>query len=405
MTHRISGALTLALTLAGCQLISGLSGLHEGTGTSSSAGGAGGGSSTSSSSSSSSTGGSSSSSSSSSSTSSSSSSSGSTSSSSSSSSGGTCANGVLGDESNCGECGHDCGGGNCTNNQFCTPYQWAILDTAPGLPVDIAADDKNVYWANSSQIHVVEVASTSEINIIGGAAPKRIAAAKQVVFWIDVGAPAIRRINADGSGLLDLTDTMLDADAIATNATHVYWSDPTAGRIFSVPLLGGSVEHIVTTVNGPHELAVDTAAVYWSDGSVINRTTAPNTTSIAGGVADFAFIAADPDPSGKVLWTTGKAKPGVWVAAKQGNSTSNAAQFALATFPGPILADAKNAYWVDALQNTCGEPHLYYRPLAATAVASAKIGPVPSCEVRLAQDASALYWIDGTKLMRMVKPL
>ena len=396
MTHRISGALTLALTLAGCQLISGLSDLHEGTGTSSSAGGAGGSStSSSSSSSSSSTGGSSS----------SSSSSSSTSTSSSSSSGSTCGNGVLGDKSNCGACGYGCGQGNCTNNQFCTPYEWAAVDTTPGLPVDIAADDKNVYWANSTSIHVVEVASSAEINIINGVAPKRIAAANQLIFWIDDTAPAIRRINANGMGSLDLTDNPLDAEAIAVNATHVYWSDPTAGRISMMLLSGGTEEQIVTTVNGPHELAADSAAVYWSDGSSIKRTAGLNTTPVAGEVADFAFIAADPDESGKVLWTTGKAKPGVWVAAKQGNSTGNAALFAPATFPGPILVDATNAYWVDASQNTCSEPHLYYRPLAATAVSSVKIGPVPSCDVRLAQDANALYWIHGMKLMRMVKPL
>lgn len=313
--------------------------------------------------------------------------------------------GTLGDKSNCGACGHGCGQGNCTNNQFCTPYEWAAVDTTPGLPVDIAVDDKNVYWANSTSIHVVNVASMAEINIISGVAPKRITAANQVIFWIDDTAPAIRRINANGMGSLDLTDNPLDAEAIAVNATHVYWSDPTAGRISMMLLSGGTEEHIETTVNGPHELAVDNAAVYWSDGSSIKRTVGLDTTSVAGEVADFAFIAADADESGKVLWTTGKTAPGVWVAAKQGNSTSNAALFAPATFPGPILVDATNAYWVDASQNTCSEPHLYYRPLAATAVSSVKIGPVPSCDVRLAQDANALYWIHGMKLMRMVKPL
>jgi hypothetical protein len=139
------------------------------------------------------------------------------------------------DPHNCGVCGHDCLGGQCSASA-CQPFAlWPGDSGATGQPYALAEDDAYLYWIDISNRNVLRTDKTS------GATNDLLP--------------------SSFTAILPLTIAVDDAGA-------VYWGDQS--EIWRCAKSGCTSDPVAVTSTGPsgvYSLAVDDVAVYWSENS------------------------------------------------------------------------------------------------------------------------------------------
>jgi hypothetical protein len=153
------------------------------------------------------------------------------------------------DRSNCGYCGHDCGGGDCVGG-VCQPV---AIAQAPDVDVvtDMATDGTTLVWIDSSPILTLKQVSTTP-----GATPivlsslyvgqRDLAMGSTLAFWPLLNGTELEvwsaTLGQSGSGM---SSFKIDADGGVTDFYGLVTADP----------LGNTLYALVTTPNGSEMVA------------------------------------------------------------------------------------------------------------------------------------------------------
>jgi hypothetical protein len=161
---------------------------------------------------------------------------------------------------NCGLCGHDCLGGQCSGG-VCQPFALIAAD-AGASPTDLAVDDAYLYWTDMYNSAVTRTDKSTGISAVLSTStffPVPIAVDDANVYWGDF--------------------------------TALYWC-PKASCALNTSMAAGNHRH------GLLSLALSDAGVFWSEGDpdllwVPKATVNMTPTVVWQGDASVAFVAAD----------------------------------------------------------------------------------------------------------------
>jgi hypothetical protein len=235
-----------------------------------------------------------------------------------------------------------------------------VVDTsavlaAGGSPVELAVDDTNVYWVGINNIWTAPLAGGAPTKLFESSADSFIAVIRlddDYVYWGGNGG-LVRYAKNRGAIETLVANTDLITD-IAVDSSDVYWAAPHTGTIGRYHKATGAVDGIAPSPASSHPQYVALAAsdVYW--------------TTIDG-------------PS--------------TVLARASRATGKIEQLGSALgFPGPVVVDDANLYWVTAGYVGSYDPSrdaIRWRALGANADQVVHVGNVQ----HLASDASSLYWV------------
>lgn len=226
------------------------------------------------------------------------------------------------DPGNCGACGHDCGGGDCTAGR-CRPLEW---HTAAGSPIALALTATRVVWAEANAVRscLKNGCGSAPTTISTTGTVSALATEGNLVAWTrsdntvnsalhdgtgseSVGGASTPRgllVSADGS-----TRTIIFADSGATQISRtVGGAAPTAlypnsGAVNLVAPLGATRFAFTTLEGGTHRL-------YLADRSGGDRQPALTSAGAPHAIATRGnSIVALATPSGVILRTNGGAAP------------------------------------------------------------------------------------------------
>jgi hypothetical protein len=146
-----------------------------------------------------------------------------------------CDGGLQTDPNNCGSCGHSCLGGACSAG-VCQPV--AII-TEQTLGLEVAADDTNVYWVNST---------AGAGNVVGTIKQHALAGGTPVVVSGNESYPG--QLQVSGSRLYWLTQTGTSAFSTSLRSAPVGG----AGTVSIVATLTGIRTALAVTPDGSREI-------------------------------------------------------------------------------------------------------------------------------------------------------
>ena len=279
--------------------------------------------------------------------------------------------GFAADPSNCGACGHSCGGGRCVGSA-CQPVAMAGAD----LPNGIAVDMMNVYWTNtgpttggSGTLMKLPVSGGNAVTLASGQeAPYGVAVDAKNIYWTNFcgaggtagGACNVMQAGLDGANATTIALNQSFPAGIALDETNVYWASY-GGDINYAPKGAGA---LVTVAMGiaPSGIAVCGSNLYWTD-------------QTAGYVYQVMLPAQASSPSNKV---------------------------SVAAVPFSVACHGANIYWANA-GNTAGEGALVAFGPGTTNAPIAEIEeqtPVPLSSnnvypnATFASDGSNLFYVD-----------
>lgn len=183
------------------------------------------------------------------------------------------------DQSHCGQCGHDCGGGACKGG-VCQPFVIVPAVTG-GIPMDLALDERRLYWVDDegSVRRIDKSGQSLKLLHAFGAKPSLPAG-------ISVAASGVYMTITSGNDIADVYFLDRDGDAVAvpklvfheTGEYHptgifartdvVYWIHETGannGAILTSDIpVGGAVSQIFPALTTqPWALTADDRYVYW----------------------------------------------------------------------------------------------------------------------------------------------
>jgi hypothetical protein len=397
----------LLVVLGGCQLISGLSAYHEGTGGASSstvATGVGGATSSAATSSVA--------------TSSAATSSVATSTASTSSSGGCPAS--LTDPKNCCTPGHDCTSAGATgacHDGVCQVYVAVTAAQGDALAdTNVVSDGSYAYWATNSNgiLRTFVTENPGNAGVVVDAAHAHaqtgVAVGSGLIYWDDQSGdlrdapvdPALMQVPAafNASGQTGVGSP----SPILVSTTTVAWSVPSTLLYYQA-----TTTNVATSAASPlgaRLFALDDDDVYWYETSGMARAALDTDAGVMKsilmppqGVVQAMFVDPGPRTAGFLYWASGTqilrfsktaGLPAVPLTASTGEV-------------GSIVADARWVYW------TAGAPcadgaHIRAFPLEGPGGVAIDLGAIGHCAV-LGQDQHALYLADGGAILRVVKPL
>lgn len=229
--------------------------------------------------------------------------------------GGNCQS-FASDSSNCGQCGHGCGGGTCSAG-LCQPV--TLASNVPATS-NMAIDSQNVYWTGQgvtgsaapplpSVVMSVPITGGTPSTIYSNVnmAPGAISVADGNVYWADAFTPSgstadtatLWKIPASGGSRVQLSQPGAQfIRGVFSFGGLVFWAQDS--NLLQMPVGGGT---IVTVPGGdPHDVWADAQRVLWTDFGVsgnnpgtVNQTVADRTTTttIATGQADPSGITSD----------------------------------------------------------------------------------------------------------------
>ena len=381
-THRWLAAAAVMALGAGCQLVSGLDGLHHG---STGAGGA------STSTGPSTTGGGTT---------------GSTSSSTTGSTGSTTS--VTSSSSGCTGSGCPCDAGQCTP---------VVVAHSAGMPASIASDGTRLYWsvlgvadASDGAIYwkLISDPPASVASLVTMVDPEQMVSDGKLVSWFDKRPPfsnmGIHADDVDGGMPAKLYQDNTVAQ-LAEVAGKLYWISKSG--ISTMPAKIPSVLTGAASLSPPPQyFSVDTTDVYWTDTMAIYKTAIPTSTADAG-VLDagaplysgnaLTEVIADSVPNGKLYWRADM----IYFANKDGSGVTPAGLLVPGDTVSSWLIDDSNVYWFESV-DACTAMKIAKMPAGGGA-------PVPfaslpdGCINVIAQDKTSLYWAQANDIYRLAK--
>lgn len=220
------------------------------------------------------------------------------------------------DGTNCGACGHDCGGGACVAGK-CQPV---TLVSGLDYPKAIAVGASDVYVANG----VATLATNHSIVRV-----------------------------AKGGGAAVTVYPGVTAYAVMTDGPTLYWTADSGtqyyARLDRGPVSGGATENLVASIYGPNGLAQSTTDVFYSWNQPGNvRIYKRSKTST--GLTTLANVTGTPmqiiwmDVSDGYVWWTGGVDYHIHKTPTAGGATVNHTTFAAKTYA--IATDPGYVYWV-----------------------------------------------------------
>lgn len=323
--------------------------------------------------------------------------------------GGACDADTTQDPRHCGRCGHDCLGGACRSSR-CEAVQ--IATTAPESSA-LAVDDAYIYWVDANY----DVTRTKKWGDGFDTAA--------VVGHVNVQSSGLRDLHVEGDSIFWLT-SMLDGSILGCEkdgclipyplvhnvrggilslwARRLYWLEQS--RIASTSVKGPlspdggppvvTIDPVVAT-----RLAIDASGIYYITGDGHGRVTLV-ANALEGGAPriladadEFSDLALDSE----AVWVTDCFHGAVSRVAKADGRTTVIAQSSgppNSRCPTQIAVDADYVYWAEVTTQTLWRS-------ATNIAAPEKILSGVVLDNTLHIDERALYFVDGTRVLRLAK--
>jgi hypothetical protein len=265
--------------------------------------------------------------------------------------GGVVCTNVYSDPSNCGACGHSCGGEAC-NAELCQP---SVLAAGQYYPGNIIVSGDRLYWLVAGQ---------------------------------PSGAGAVMTSLIDGGGVVALATNQSGPQFVAVDATHAYWTNclsngtTTTGSVMKVGLDGGDLQAVAYGGQCPQGVVVDPNYVYWADSMADTVERAP----LDGGAPSLVTSALAPTGlalDGNYIYWAQEFDDAIMKTPVGGGTATTIGHTPRGLF-FYIALDANNVYWA-TFGGLVGETPLDGGP-------SVTLATNQVCAAGLAVDSANVYW-------------
>ncbi len=248
------------------------------------------------------------------------------------------------DPQNCGACGHDCMGGQCTGS-VCKPFLYASSTDA----YDIVVVNDTLYWVDqATTVWTCSGTATTctPATLVGSQnQPTRITYdGSSCLFWTNNAGGSNGSIGSHQLGATSCpTRTSLGApQGIAADANYVFWSDTATSQVNRLPRSGGSLSSL--TVTQPAGIAIFGTSVYWADDGASRVQSSPESSWIPGLVAGGQSTPWAFSVSPSFIYWVDFADPGaVW----QSDGTTPNQVVGAQVNPIRIASSATTIYWTE----------------------------------------------------------
>jgi hypothetical protein len=305
------------------------------------------------------------------------------------------------DANNCGDCGHSCLGGGCTNGA-CRPV--AIV-TGQAKPWRITANATGIYWTNNVDQGTVMKAGLDGSTPVPIATqqliPWGIASDANAVYWTTLRGQAggtsqgVMKATLPSGAPTSLVDQGVWPRDLAVDASSVYFVTYDNTGVRKVPLNGGT-QTMLTNDGGPYGLFLDAASARVYIANFDARRI--QSVAIAGGSIVFLVEQLPSGPRGIVVWANNVyyglsdriQKVGQFGGTATDVATSQAG-------PDGMAADASGVYWTNA---TASGTIVRFNASGVVTIATNQGTPTS-----IGLTASSIYWTNSTtgEIMRLAK--
>lgn len=296
---------------------------------------------------------------------------------------------------NCGTCGHDCQGGQCSAGH-CQPVELLVSTDDIGA---LAIDATYVYWTGWLLGDVSKIPKEGGSTTVIATGPDHavaLAIDATNAYWDNYSTRDIRQVPIVGGAVTQVIPPMSGYSArLAVDAHNVYWSsfNSATGELNATPIGGGATKVIAN--NGAGGIATDGIHVYYTPylGGGLRRV------GVAGG-ADVLLAAPNDAASRVVLDSThafyGSANNlagGVLAVPKAGGAVTRLTAASVGfDYGGSMAVDDVDVYW----SNTKKVQKVAIKGGPVELVAS---GPAYDLVV----DAKYIFWSTGKTIVRLAK--
>lgn len=176
-----------------------------------------------------------------------------------------------------------------------------VLASNQNYPTCVAADDARVYWANwkGGDIASVALEGGAVTQLVTGMHPHHLRIDANNVYFTssDPGrsvddtskSATVVSVPRAGGKPKVLVSGLVDANAIAIDATTVYYGDNSTGTVAKVPIAGGAPQVLAQGIPQLGDIDVDATHVYWIGGGDLGVPATVSRVDKNGGTPSVVF--------------------------------------------------------------------------------------------------------------------